>query len=648
MSFSDPVAPSVPPSPAQAAAGAAAQLPFDPRRLIGGIVARRKWIAVAALAGAVFGLGVGFIRSSTRYETAVKLIKREVPGTFRAGEIGEAFKPRAINNATLIGAALSDNVLAHVATKAQPAVPLSLLRLSVGAKEQRGTDFVELTISGYTSREATVALANLWGQEIVAFSRELQTRESREVRSYLQQQVELTDTDLNRVNREILELSRREGLINADKQIDAYLRSISDLDLRYQTARIELQTAESRRRNVDLELSRLSPERDKLAAVQRDLEDALHRFAEQNPIVIELRERLAKLKAVVAEQKTADFDPASAATSTLGSALFLQSLELKAHCEGLEQQLAELAELRAETRRQLEGMPEKSAQLSRLLRTHASLDTARGILFARLREAQLFEERAPGYFQIFSAAGEDSVAVRPRWLKLVVFCGAGLVAGIFAGMAAAAGFELIDSRLRTAAEAGRVYRAPVWGVLRAGATKTAWTSALEQLWLHWIPSPNRGALPLAVWAPHATTEEDQFWDAVVAEGQRLLGRLLIVDAGDSPSARLATLPATDGASDRPGQVLRIDPNATSLPDVQRLVTRLTEAGGDGLVLVRFSGTVREPVTTLARACAPALVLVTADSARLDFWEEHARVLRTVTQPPAGLLVARQGQFFPTK
>ena len=318
-----------PSAPAGApAAPAAAQLPFDPRRLLGGIVARWRWIALAALGATLLGLGAGFLRSSTRYEVAVRLIKRDVSGAFRAGEMGEVFKPRAINNATLIGAALSDNVLARVSAKSPDAVPLSLLRLSVDAKELRGTDFVLLTISGYTSREATVALANLWGQEIVEFSRELQVRESREVRTNLQQQVDLTDAELTRVNREILDLSRREGLINADKQIDAYLRSLSDLDLRFQTARIELQTAEFRLRNLEAELARLNPLRDKLAGVQRELDDALNRYAGQNPIVIELRERAAKIQAELAQQKEKDFDPASAATSTLGSALFLQSLEL--------------------------------------------------------------------------------------------------------------------------------------------------------------------------------------------------------------------------------------------------------------------------------------------------------------------------------
>ena len=61
--------------------------------------------------------------------------------------------------------------------------------------------------------------------------------------------------------------------------------------------------------------------------------------------------------------------------------------------------------------------------------------------------------------------------------------------------------------------------------------------------------------------------------------------------------------------------------------------------------VRFAGAVREPVTSLARACAPALVFVSADTARLDFWESHARLLRTAVKPPAGLIVAGESELF---
>jgi hypothetical protein len=67
-----------------------------------------------------------------------------------------------------------------------------------------------------------------------------------------------------------------------------------------------------------------------------------------------------------------------------------------------------------------------------------------------------------------------------------------------------------------------------------------------------------------------------------------------------------------------------------------------------LICVRFSGAVREPATSLARFCMPALVFVAADVARLDFWESHARLLRAAVKPPAGLVVAGESGMFRAK
>lgn len=625
-------------SPPDSPAEGGFSLPFDPLRLLGGVRRRWRWVLAGAVAGTVLGLTGGFFRAATRHEVAVRLMRRDVPATFRVGEIGEAFKPRTINGATLIGVALSDNVLGRVAARSTPRVSLGLLRGSVEAREQRGTDFVTLILSGYHDATATVQLINTWADEVVQFSREMQARESREARLYLQQQLERTDADLARINGDILAVAQREGIVNADKQIDAYLRTLGDLDLRVQTTRIDLQTAEQRLQNVAAELSRLNPLRDRLAATERELDEALKRLAEKNPVVLDLQERTARLKSEVEAQPDQPPDATALAGSALGSALYLQSLELRAQVEGLQKQLAQLQEARAQTQAQLAAVPEKSAPLSRLLQSQRNLEEARSMLFARLREAQHFEERAPGYFQIFSAADIGGVATSPRWLKLLVFAFAGLIVGGAAGVGAGVAAELIDSRLRTAAEAARIYAAPIRARLPRHAGAAEWLAAVERLWLSWFPPPNDAAPWLAVWSPLPTAEDAAFWQAVTAEADRLLDGLVVLDAGAEPCAFLAGLPAwsENRGAERIVQH-RIDPDGASLAEVRRVMTAL-RADARRAVCVRLTGPVREPATTLARACRAPLVLVAADAARLDFWADHSRLLTAAVAAPAGVVL----------
>ncbi len=624
------------------------QLPFDPRRLLGGIVSRWRWVALAVVAGTALGIGAGFYRSATRYEVTVRLLKRDVPVGFRAGEFGDAFKPRAINNATLIGTALSDNVLGRVATRAEPAVSLPLLRLSVEAKEQKGTDFVTLTVSGYTSREDTVALANLWGQEIVQFSRELQTRESREVRVYAQAQIERTESEIKRINREMMELAQHEGVVDVDRQVEAYLRAMGELDLRIEASRSSLFATETRLRSLETELARMIPVRERVDLLQRELLNAQTAFGDGSPVVQELREQMTKLQGDYQRQQKKEFNPMSVSTTTLGSTLFLQIMEVRAQRAGYVRQLPELERLRAENQKQLAAMPQKSSKFTQLQQQRLALEAPRRMLVARLREAQHFEENAPGYFQLFSTANPEGVGVRPRWLKLLIFAAAGSILGGGLGLAAGVGGELIDSRLRTAAEAKRLYQSPVWTVLSRRDTRADWRGAVERLWLQWISTRDGRAAPLAIWSAQPAPAEEVFWSTVIEEAERLLDGMLIVDVGEEWSPRLAALPIANGEPIRGVQSLRVDPRAVSLSDVHRLIARLTDLGGTTLVCVRFAGAVREPATSLARACSPALVFVSADVARLDFWATHARLLRTAVKPPAGLIVAGESELFHAK
>lgn len=635
-------------TPVQPTATPGSQLPFDPRRLLGGLVLRWRWIAFAALAGVLLGVAAGFYRSATRYEVSVRLLKREVPVGFRAGEFGDAFKPRAINNATLIGTALSDNVLGRVAAKAQPAVSLPLLRISVEAKEQKGTDFVVLTVSGYSSRADTVALANLWAQEIVQFSRDLQTRESREVRIYVQQQIEQTEAEIQRLNRELTDLSQREGVVDVDRQVESYLRTIGELDLKIESLRSNLYSTQTRLGSMESELARLLPVRERIDQLQRELLDAQSRLSEQSPVVQDLREQMTKLQGDFGRQQKKDFNPTTASTTVLGTTLYLQIMEVKAQRQGIQRELPELERLRAEAQKQLAAMPEKSARYAQLQQQRIALEAPRRMLISRLRESQHFEENAPGYFQLFSTASADATAVRPRWLKLLVFAVAGLVVASGLGTVTAVGVELIDSRLRTAAEASRVYRSPVWTTLSRNDSRTIWRGAMERLWLQWISTRDSLAAPLAVWSAQPGPAEELLWESVITEAERLLDGMLIVDAGEEWSPQLAALPIATGEPIRGVQTLRIDPRSISLADAQRLVARLAEIGQSTLVCVRFAGPVREPVTTLARACSPALVFVSADAARLDFWEAHASLLRAAVKPPAGLIVADESELFHAK
>ena len=605
------------PAPAPAPGGIGLDIVFDPFRLAGSLLERYRWVILSAVLGLMLFLAAGHFRASDRYEAMARLIKREPSTTFRAGEIGDPYKPRSLSTATLITSALSDNVLTRVSAQADPPISVGMLRLNTDAVEIRNTDFLQLTARRTESAQAAADLVNLWAAEIVEFSRELQTRESREVRTYLQQQIETTDADLNRINQEMLAFSRRENLVDAEKQTDVFLRQLADLDLRYETARIDLQTVEFKLKALESELARYSANDDRLITARAELQDALGRFTEKNPIVQNLQAKVAALESAAAD-KGRELSLADYASTAIGGTLYLELIDLRARRDGAEKQLAGLTELRDSARARVEELPEKVAALARQKLVQRGLETARQLLASRLREATLYSERAPGYYQIFSTATPQSVASTSRTLKLFVYAAAGLVLGGGFGVFLVIVREVFDQRLRSAFEARRIFKAPLLATLEPGANPA---STVRSLWVTWATPAAAENRPAVLWAPAATPSEGRLWGALLAEAFRLQPELITVDAGTSAH------PSLPGA-------IRLDPAALPLASAQAAAHN--SAPSD--FWARLSGDTVEPALTLAREWGGAVLVISADHASISTWQRQARLLRDAGIRLHGLIV----------
>ena len=645
-----PPAPSPAPAPATpepAAADGGLDLPVDPLRLLGGLWQRRRLIVIATLLAAIAGTAFGLWRTKTRFQVSAQLITREIPNTFRAGEIGEAFKPRELSSATLIGIAGSANVLSRVAERADPPIGLSELRRSIEVAEQRGTDYLYLTLSGYASAQATVDLANIWAEEVVAYTRDMQSRESREIRQYLQQELDANAAELDRVSRGLLDYNRKEGLVNIDKQIDAQLRSIGDLDLRYESSRLEIESINIKLRSLETELARQSPLAEDLKVAGAALAEARTRYTDTNPIVLEALQRVDDLEARLQADRASDSTDLSRFAGTfLGNTLYLQILDLSSQREALSSSLAELTTLRDAAREQLNSLPGKELGIAQLTRNRRSLENTRDLLLSRLPEAEVFEQRAPGYYQIFTPASVDAVITSAKPLKVAVYGIAGLVAGCGAALLLALGLELLDSRLRTGAEAAKAWATPLLASFPAGlqVLTPAGEQLIRRLWNRWQGKAAATSGPMPLWIPVADASEDDLWRGLLNEATRLCPNLVIVDTGDpaaSPPA-LASLPivtlerATAEAS-APRRTI-LPAQSLSLADTESLATHLRDLARQGCpVWIRLTGDVREPLTTLVQRTGRPLIIVATGAASIPDWREHAASLRAASVTPCGVV-----------
>jgi len=124
-------------------------------------------------------------------------------------------------------------------------------------------------------------------------------------------------------------------------------------------------------------------------------------------------------------------------------------------------QMAEIKALRAQVRHKIDALSHKNLNYDLLKSRHDSLQLMRTVLSSRQREAQLYAENAQGYFRVLHEASLDHVNNAVNWRRGVILA----FAAAFFGAILAAGFvalvEVIDPRIKTAADLERATGLPV-------------------------------------------------------------------------------------------------------------------------------------------------------------------------------------------
>lgn len=605
---------------------------FDLLRLPRGLV-RRWWIPVPlAVAGLVAGLLGGLKMFEVTSTVSVRLMARN-PQSFAVSNT--SYVPSRLQGATLLGALASPQVAREVADQFGDGLTARQIQPMISIEEVRKTDFVDIVVTTPFDAEKTAKLGALWAQEALAFTSRLQSDESAEMKRYLQEQLRRADSELEKVNTAIVAMRREAGVVDVEKEIDVYLKSLGDLDLRYETARIDLESVEYQLAALRKEIPKHSPSFEELKAEEVKLQEMADYYTDQNPIYQEALERVKALREKVRKEIESSDIPLSDFTGTyVGNALYLQILDLESKHKNLTLQRAQLEETRKAEREKLKDLPEKAMIAGPLLETSQSLRAARDVLTKRLQEVTVFEEVAPGYYRLFKAPGARDVAVSSRKGKLVVasFFGGFLFFGL--GLVAAAGLEFLDATVRTPAEAEAALQCPCLAHLPASNKKGESAGVRPQeLWAGVIGGLSGGRTRV-FWAPVSSREATKFWETLLEAGRSMDLSLLMVHLAGEVPACLSVLP-------------RIAPHQLQTPPLgERIVllelpadlssgqTRETVALIKSAqpyyqeVWIETSGLVREPAASVTREFPETILLCALGAADRNFWHTQRTLLAT--------------------
>ncbi len=590
---------------------------------------RRWWVPVLlALVGGGLGLAAGLSVFTVTSTVSARLMVRN-PQAFAVSTV--SYSPSRLQGSTLLGALVSPQVAREVAAKFGEGLTAAELQDMVAVQEVRKTDFVDIVVTAPLPAEQTAALATLWANEALAFTSRLQAQESSEMKAYLTEQLMKTDRELEELNKKIAAMREQSGVVDVEKETDAYLKSLGDLDLRYETVRVDLEATAFQLESLRKEIRKHSPSFEELKVEEAKLNEMAEYYTDQNPVYQEALERVKALRAKVEKDLASGETPISEFTgSYVGNALYLQILELESRRENLLLQQAQLEDMRAKARERLKDLPKLGLIAAPLLESAQTLRAARDALTNRMQEVAVFEELAPGYFRTFKTPTARDVVVGSRTTRLAAATIAGGFVFFVLCVMGLAGLEFLDRTVRTPAEAEAALQCP--GLARI-SLKTPAERRSQEIWASVIGSLASGRTR-TFWMPVASPAAGAFWEALLDAGRRMEIRILVVHLAGELPAGLASLPRV--ASHQ----LQSPPTAERVVLLE-MPPDLDARGGKDLVAkvlaaqkhfqeiwIETSGLAREPGASVVREFPETILLCALGAAERSFWHTQRTLLAT--------------------
>lgn len=526
-------------------------LPFDILRVGLHVVRGWKWILLAALIGGGAALVFGWVTFTTKYTAQVQLVRREVQNNFQASELGESFRPRQFNVATVSSMMRSGALMEKTGAALKPPVSAAVLDRGIVIRPEKNTDLITVAWTTDTSAARAVEAVNKYAENVVELTRELQAEEAKELLTFITSQLDRTDADLAAVQKEMMAFSRESGLYNADKETESYLKQISELELKIETARIEHETIDYRSGQIEKELARQDPGVQRLREAKERLAELLTQYTPKHPDVIEQQARVKAMELKTMQPGAGALDSFQSTGNTVANNLYLEFITLRGRKESLQKEVESLKIYRDQVKAKLDGIPDKSLAQARIKARAAPLEETRNLLTGRQREAQLFAVKALGYYRLFAPASVESVEVSSRTIKMIITTLAGALlaaSGVMGWRALRAALNdtiVSPSDVRRLTKTQLVASLPQEDTMDAAA-QARWRFAAWASFVRSVPAPPEGALVAGLLSA-ADGEGKSTWLRHLGRAALDRGlKVLAVTHGASTGAQSSSVPLEQG------------------------------------------------------------------------------------------------------
>lgn len=499
-------------------------LPFDPVRLLAGVLARWPWIAVGMIIFGTLGAIVGVKMTHQSFAVSASLIKRRAPQTVQASETGQAFRPVDLNDATLLATLLASEPLDLASKRADNGIDSSWARGLVEASQLEGTDIFYITYHSPLSPEDAVTFSGIWAEEINNYTKRLQQTEARDVRAILEKEVAAMERQIVSTNQEILNFSKEKDFLGGDAQVSAVLGKLSQIELELEAARTSAAAKKQQLESLTEQISHQSPIELQIKSANEELANLRSTYTDENPLVQAKLQSIEYLNGEIAKLKEAGNADLEAYTGTpLGNQLYLTIIGLRNELLAAESSIESLDKLRMTTAFRLTEFPAIISGYVALQKKRDSDIEGLTLMKNRLKEAEIFASGAPGYWQVFQAPDPRSIIPSSLVKKPALLGAAGAAAG--AGLAILLTLLLTQrSSRRSILECCSATQAPLICHLPTTLEENA-SAAIDHFWItHLAPRLGRSG-PILLWtAALDPADERRLWLMLADAASKDTGR----------------------------------------------------------------------------------------------------------------------------
>ncbi len=422
-------------------------LPFDPYRLFDALKKRLGWCILAGFLGA--GLGISWFHFGAKSEVSVHLARQHMPSLFRASsEDGEGFEPPKYTDQALVSIMQSPEMVRRVAEKLNPPWHPTDLAKSMLIYPERESELIAITFKGKASAEEAASLVNFYATEALESTRELQSSAAQSFKDFISRKLTSVNNELIELNVEMDKIPAAARAVDRDRQTESLLAQLTDVETRYELARI------------DLEVN--NPISDKLQLAREELSELLLRYTEAHPFVQRQQEKIKSLESQAANTKDGPRTGRSLEDLRADNVHMVSS---DGQRKSLSRQVDQLKSLRESLQDKINGISQGDLGYTLLKNRFQALRNISATLSSRQREAELFQDNPPGYFSILAPASPEAVSTKNHLKKTLIFTVFGALFGFFFVAGFVAVREVLDDKVRSPADLERATGLPVLGTL---------------------------------------------------------------------------------------------------------------------------------------------------------------------------------------